>query len=381
MGDKSVKEVNVVGAFDRYNFGDLLFPYILRKSLSGEYNYKYYGLKRNDFRSYGGVKNSSIFLLYFKLLRSNNRSVIVCGGEIVGADWYVLFSHSFRFFKKLMVNYGNKTFKNYFNAFFFLIFKTRYPYVFPDFLVKRHNIYYNSVGGGITNTKFKTEAFLNFKHVKMLSVRSSSLKDSVENVLGDGLSNISYVPDSVMLLSQFYLPVDQDSRYVVFQCNIRFLNQIKEIIHLLIQIKQHFKSKIFLLPLGYAYGHEDDFILTKIKNSNEFSKDEDVVIFQNRNVFKIIDLISNSKFFVGSSLHGIITAMNYSVPYCCIYNSFKLKTYILDWDPDNFDNNLFGDFSMSWTYDNISIFSNKNLNNQRLELINYFNFLNYNLTK
>ena len=52
-------------------------------------------------------------------------------------------------------------------------------------------------------------------------------------------------------------------------------------------------------------------------------------------------LIKNSKCFIGTSLHGIITAMSFGIPYLCINNKQKLKNYIKDWDYKNFQNQPF----------------------------------------
>ena len=53
------------------------------------------------------------------------------------------------------------------------------------------------------------------------------------------------------------------------------------------------------------------------------------------NLEKIMRTIAQSKLFMGTSLHGIITAMSFAVPYVGLNPKIsKLKSYIFTWAPE-----------------------------------------------
>ena len=63
-----MRKYNIVGAFDRHNYGDILFPlihseFIRRHSESAEINY--YSLSESNLESIGGVRTKSIMMLHW----------------------------------------------------------------------------------------------------------------------------------------------------------------------------------------------------------------------------------------------------------------------------------------------------------------------------
>ena len=58
------KTINIIGAFDRYNYGDLLFPIVIekyikenKKDLLEKYDLRYFGLVESDLSSVGNNKS------------------------------------------------------------------------------------------------------------------------------------------------------------------------------------------------------------------------------------------------------------------------------------------------------------------------------------
>ena len=57
------KELIIYGPFDRFNYGDLLFPYMLefafKKLYPNEFSFKNFSLVAVDLRDKGGVKSAN----------------------------------------------------------------------------------------------------------------------------------------------------------------------------------------------------------------------------------------------------------------------------------------------------------------------------------
>ncbi|MCH7396516.1 polysaccharide pyruvyl transferase family protein [Belliella sp. DSM 107340] len=346
MGDVNKKVINVIGAFDRYNYGDLLFPIILRNELGESYNYKFYSIRNYNYEGYGGVRTKSIIRLLFKLLFKRNQTVIIAGGHVIGAGWLILFFHNWKAFRMFFEPKYRKKYDVYFNSIFNKIFRSRYPYVISLPLQRNNQIIYSSVGGTVYSLGRKSELIKNLFGVDLFSVRSSRLYEfGVENNI-----NSKLVPDSAMLISN-YFKKSLAENYLVFQCH----NLSSEIIDVLAEqlfiiANRNVKKKIILLPIGYANGHEDFIALQKLKSHDILCDMQNVVYRKEMSVFGIIKIISGAECFIGTSLHGIITSFTYNVPYLCISSSYKLKEYIKDWDLNNLDKNPF-DFKFIEFYD------------------------------
>lgn len=86
--------------------------------------------------------------------------------------------------------------------------------------------------------------------------------------------------------------------------------------------------KIVLINIGYAPLH-DDFKSHKILNKAFPNK---TILFEDTNIFEIMYLIKNSQIFLGTSLHGNITAMSYNVPHLGFEKINKLKYFLKTWE-------------------------------------------------
>ena len=94
--------------------------------------------------------------------------------------------------------------------------------------------------------------------------------------------------------------------------------------------------EIILCPIGMAPNHEDHKILKEMANASNHFK-----LIIPRNIYEIMYLIAYAKIFVGTSLHGIITAQSYNVPFIALNKKIKkTKEYISTWMPNYTDYNL-----------------------------------------
>src|SRR5690606_24873007 len=91
-----------------------------------------------------------------------------------------------------------------------------------------------------------------------------------------------------------------------------------------------FKEKGFEIicsPIGLAPGHNDNIILKKLCNA-----DKSWHYLEPKTIDDTIYLISKSSLYIGTSLHGAITAFSYNKPFIGLNKKVKkLDSYIQTW--------------------------------------------------
>ena len=346
------KKLFVLGAYDRYNYGDILFAHIITKMLSPYYErIEFYGLVESDLTSVGGFITKSLRELN-NCKENYDINLVVAGGESLTVSWGVLLTYISPFFYRLNLIWRilSKLFgasfpikiKNYISK-LYLGGKSELPFSVSNrdfsFVSK---VFYNSLGGSALKKppKYITKSvFENWRNVDYLSVR--------DNVTYDGLLKnnikVKLVPDSAILMSKFY-PKDvlakniseevleylaTEKSYCFFQVNKSYFAKHRdEIVSQLVLINNRLDIEICLCPIGFAYGHEDDWAL---RNISELLSIEHK-FFETVSIWDIMYLIANSDIYVGTSLHGTITAMSFSKPYVGL-EVIKLENYLNTWAP------------------------------------------------
>ncbi|MFC6099753.1 polysaccharide pyruvyl transferase family protein [Olivibacter domesticus] len=349
-----MNKILIIGAFDRFNYGDLLFPIIIEQQLktySSALDIEYFGIVESDLSSLGGKPTKSIQQFYESCESGTQRAnIIVAGGESIAVTWHSLlvalnkkykiirrYQHHFEKFIDL-----NKFAKNILKG------QTELPFVFnsDDFKSVDHVIF-NSLGGSeIPDSIFKKVKGL---RKKLQQVDYFSVRDKVTKGNMDRLDiPTKLFPDSAILMAKFYpnevletlVSADVKSyveknvgNYVFFQINRNHAkNQEEQIANQLNAIYNQTQTEICLCPIGKASNHNDDEALQKIlpylENTGHF--------FEEVNIWDIMYLIANSKCYIGTSLHGAITAMSYAVPYVGV-NVTKLNSYLNTWGIDGID--------------------------------------------
>ena len=332
--------INILGAYDRHNYGDLLFPVILQELLIKELNNKYviniYSIVESDLSEYGALKTKSLSQLY-KSMENDSTILIVAGGDILTAQWssvLLALKHPAKIFMR-----GGRVTSNLFDrnklARFFLGGKSIFPFVIKksDF-PRLKAVLYNSVGG--TNFHKFSNLFDNSLFGDYLSVRDENIYNNIKKQS----ESVKLVPDSAVVMSEYY-PITnlielvslnvkeftQEKPFVFFQINKTLsLNKVDKIAEVLKAISSEYNLKICLCPIGRAGSHEDHIPLKKIHsllNEESFYIDQPTI-------WDTMFLIASSEIYIGTSLHGAITAMSYNVPYMGIEVT-KLNQYLKTW--------------------------------------------------
>lgn len=343
-----MEKILIIGAFDRYNYGDLLFPLIIEKQLNTygkDFQYQYFGIVESDLSKEGGKPTQSLQAFYEQLShREDKASVIIAGGEALGVTWNSLYAALSTPFQKIHRHHVrlsqfidlNRVAKKLLKG------KTTLPFVFDraDFPgIKK--IVLNSLGGsGLTKALFDRYPFLQHKlqRADYLAVRDGL---TIEN-LRQNKVEAHLFPDSAILMSEFY-PIDQLERsvtkdvadyvkknrgnYVFFQINKKTtLGKESLIAEELDKIYQNDETQICLCPIGKALNHDDHEALKAVQAKLQCPS----TYFDADNIWDIMYLIANAKAYVGTSLHGAITSMSYAVPHVGLVVE-KLDAYLETW--------------------------------------------------
>ena len=338
------KIVHFLSASDRINYGDLLFPLIFKKILNKfDPNIEFinYGIVKSNISYFGALKTYS----YFKLIRNTQKfggNLVVGGGEVFFANWSKLLGFInpiYSYLKKY--NIFNRIEKKY-NISKYLLIRNQVDIPFVPSLIELSDIttkiFYNSVGGNFSGTKSTKRNKIiinNLLEASHVSVRDKRTQKSLDEF--GVYSEIS--PDSALIMSDLF-PVS----YLENVVNKEKLNLPKSYIFLQIGINKAPKNldqfvtsfmneaksnnlSVVLCPIGMAPNHEDHKILDKI-----LSYSEEFMMIIPENVFEIMYMIAKSDVYVGTSLHGLITAQSFNVPFIPLNEKIgKMNAYCKTW--------------------------------------------------
>lgn len=324
----------VYSASDRYNFGDMLYPIVLKELLKknfSDYDIKFFALTSSDLSKDGAIPTQGYKKLQNELKKKSKKILFVAGGDGLFCTKNDLFSHSSsidHILSKITSN-SNLFFKIVQKLFWLFLEKRRkdipeFPFHFKkDFQTK---IIYNSIGGSRFFDKNQTTKFLH--DIDVCSVRSSS----DYNVFAYS-SQTSLAPDFITLLSflfskpdsQFTSPFD---KYIFFQISkSAYLQNKSEVVESLNLIYEKNNIPFILCPIGLAYGHEDFAALKDISSKLRAKH----FLLKQPHVKDTIHLLANATLYIGTSLHGAIVSMSYERPYIGMRFVEKVAKYLDTW--------------------------------------------------
>lgn len=344
-----IKRIRFLSASDRINYGDLLFPLIFKKvleELDNEIIFENYGIVKSDFTHFGALPTKS-----FKKLESEMESgdkIVIGGGEVLFVNWTTLYAFinpwfrsmiKVKIFRKLeqKLQFANKLLSN-----------NRSPFPFAldasDFNLKYLYVYYSSVGGGsllLDDNLLRRKVQKRLEAAKIISLRDIR---SLQYFSKYSSLKAQLIPDSAILMSRIFSKtqlstlVKKDLHFndhLFLQLGInKGPKDVNIFANLIDELSKDLNCRVLLCPIGLAPGHKDDKILSAIKKMKPHF---DYVLPEN--IFEIMYLISNSKFYLGTSLHGAITAMSFMVPAIGLNKKVnKLESYMKTWVDYQYEN-------------------------------------------
>ncbi len=380
---EKLKRLIIIAPNDRYNYGDLLFSHIIKKELGSLYDEIInVATIENDLTQVGGDKVLALSTIY-SLSDDFENHIIIAGGESFFSIWYYCLKYIDGNFASIMEPLSKVLRKvkleNIINSISLLISKlklgatTKYPYTIGKNELKNiDRIFYNSLGGSSLKIENIKENLHILKNVDYISLRDEHSYQMIKN---SGIKDYLY-PDCAIQMSKYYdlrneLQTktsdlinskinEEESNYFVFQINSTLGEKyFEEIVDLINYIYLNHKAKVFLCPVGFALGHEDHIILKKIHN--HINNDSITIFYSNITIWDIMSIIGNSKMYIGTSLHGAITSMSFSVPYIGIMVN-KTINYIKNWGIDS-------DFVTSHSFKHIKVSIDELQRDQTLKLV------------
>lgn len=339
----------IVGAFDRFNYGDLLFPLVIEAQLNTyeqPFDASFFGIVKSDLSALGGKPTEDIRAFYRRCNEGREHTtIIVAGGEAVAVTWSSLllalnstFKRTHRFHHRI-----NKVFDLNALAKKVLHGQTDLPFVFTrsDFNGV-DNVIFNSLGGSeLDPVIFDRYPDLRDKlhRVDYFAVRDEATQ---RNLITQGVQTSLY-PDSAILMSKFYPasilaervspPIGQyvaekRGTYLFFQIknNHAKNNELRIAQQLDAIVEQHPDIHLCFCPIGKALNHDDHLALQRIAPLLKHP----FTVFEEVTIWDIMYLIAHAKAYMGTSLHGAITAMSYAIPYVGVAVP-KLNSYLQTW--------------------------------------------------
>ncbi|MUP44177.1 polysaccharide pyruvyl transferase family protein [Gramella sp. BOM4] len=340
MIGKNKKRIHFLSASDRINYGDLLFPIIIEK-LFDDCNTKIikYGIVESNLSDFGALPTLS-YREFQRNIKKDGGNVIVGGGEVLFVDWGSLYAFINFFYSKVLFRIDRFEAKFNLTRFFLSDGNVKVPFA-PQKKELRSSkeikIIYNAVGGTFKNSRLRNK-WRDFKKslidADYISVRDKRVSNSLKEY---GIESV-ITPDSALIISDLFpfeellgkisFNPDQLKDYIFLQIGKPYTPPNKtEFFQQLKNLSEKLEMEIILCPIGLAPRHEDDIYLTELSQKSEI-----FTFIMPKNIYDIMFLIANSKIYLGTSLHGLITAQSFGVPFIPMDKRvIKVEEYCKTW--------------------------------------------------
>lgn len=351
--EKKPRQVALLGAFDRFNYGDLLFPLIVSNELaqhSPNTAVATHALVSSDFSRYGAIKSNNYRSLCRPGVLKANDVVMFAGGGTIGAKWADMHANLLSATGQRALYYigrilggerVNDVSRIYFGG------KAPFPWVAgPEDFSAPVKVAYNAVGGSeFAHLSLSSQGRIleRLGKATYLSVRDAETKRLL-SAIGDSVA-VNLAPDSAILMSeQFPVPfleskasdalkaIFEAGPYVCFQSNVRYARRnVDNIASTLTKIYEAYGLGALLLPIGRYSGLDDQIalqgVLKKMRTPTEIVSDD-------ASIWEIMLVIAKASFFLGTSLHGNVTSQSFAVPHLGLseIQPNKLDHYLATWD-------------------------------------------------
>ena len=332
--------VRQLGTFDVENYGDLLYPLILRHLIKA--GVQHYSLLPGDAPYAAGFQTEAIGRIFES---QDPLTIIIGGGDIVRTDSELMARHYGRnsrvSHKRLRHSIGVIGWIGYelreklprtdaagFYARRFRARWMRYPAIGP-FIVAAQDlppgsaVSYVSCGVPHEFAPSQIDAVKTaFEQASFVYLRD---EDSAQKLWRAGVTRELHVaPDLAVILSDVFNQADTARRghELLSQLGITKATPVlcfqtqpypgfsqEEILDRLNAYCDRTKSKVVLLPLGYCHG-DHEFLQSLAQRANGRLHYANV-----NSIFDMMALIAASNVFVGTSLHGNITAFSFGIPH------------------------------------------------------------------
>lgn len=335
------------GAFDRHNFGDLLFPHLLAALLPAQ-AFEYTGLVERDLRAFGGHRVSA--------LAARRAQLIHVGGELLTCTaWQAVVMLLDPAEAAIVIaRYDADPTAAAEWATRQLGTARTMPYVVGrDALAPGGKLIFNAVGGvewGLLSASQRDEVKMVLQQADWLSVRDHVTQAALR---AEGL-DAPLSPDPAVMVKQCFGDlIDQHQQqaavkavretfphgYLACQFSADFADDasLDVLAQGLFRASSEAGLGLVLFRAGAAPWHDDPALYEKLQHRLPPGM---VHLFPSLHLWDICALIAASRGMVGSGLHGRIVALAYGLPRVSLMppqqgpRPHKLSAFAETWEPD-----------------------------------------------
>jgi len=335
----SKRRIIIFGAFDRHNFGDMLFAHVVARLLaerSADIEPAFAGSAQRDLRAYGGHAVAALSAHG----RDEPVAVIHAGGELLTCDAWeaaVMLTKP-EDAQACIARYGAHASTRSAWARAALGTHALAPYVIGrETFPRAQSICFNAIGGAALDSRdvaFREEVLTKLRTADAISVRDTQTQATLKRAGIDA----PLVPDPATLTAELFdarIRTHADARrgYLAVQFSADFGDDttLSRIAEQLDRLGESTGLGIALFRAGAAPWHDDIAIYERMAARMRHAA---VRIVDALNIWDICALIANSAGFAGSSLHGRIVAMAYGLPRVTLQHadSVKQHAYVSTWE-------------------------------------------------
>lgn len=347
-----MNDVLLYGAFDRHNYGDLLFPLVMERMLSERFPEKKIviaGLIDSDLTEFNALPTVSIN----KALKQSKSDVtiILAGGDVVSCDWlsaysYLLSDFSFSIFQRIFARFIPNLTEKVIKKIIGLKSDNPFDLTSKD-LTSSMKLVYNSVGATAVSGVNGGPAMALSKALNDANYVTVRDEFSCEHIKRIGGKVNDIYPDSATVMSTIFSEEEINEKtgdkvkslintlkdkYLVFQISSAHSAGLEEeFANNLTSIANEHDLTIVFIAIGNAAGHSDSHGIEKIKR--HLDNNIRVTEYLDGGVFDVMNIIKNSECYCGTSLHGLITSMAFHVPRVGLLPKLrKQRNYMATWD-------------------------------------------------
>lgn len=316
-----------LGAYDRFNYGDLLFPHMIDRVAAGEVRHA--SIAGGDLLGVGGHSTQAIRGL-MKSADGEPAAIIVGGGDVVTASWFAVdwqlrpggFDLAYRVARRTVP-------MRFLNVAAKIVRGSDWdrPFLPPKRLCNRIPVVYHAVGGSnisaLPSDEQKNIAG-DLQGAKLITVRDHVTEAALH---GLGIA-CDLAPDSVAAMALDSPNQDErhEKRHIIIQTSDNWLRHRAESFCGVINHLMRAGYAVSFLPIGLAAGHSD---LTAFQRMSALSPGLGLIEVNNTGDIKAA--ISDASLFIGTSLHGHITAVALGTPCVALKGVSKLEAYVATW--------------------------------------------------
>lgn len=342
----------LIGAYERDNFGDLLFAKIFDRVLN-PYPLVYGSLMGRDLTSIGGDCVVSVEDFLKDKKQNPPLAVIHCGGETITTARQDAVSMDLPSYipepTSEFYRYAQAEISEY-----LIPSKNLFAYLYNHADLGQKNnfpIAFTSLGGSSLNEfagnkKFLSAVALRLQTAKFLSVRDRKTKEYLNRFLG---IEAKLFPDVVSILSRTHMDnVNQATKtasvkrilsngpYILFQANSKIMNnmEIEVLSRELGKIIKENNTALVFQPAGLSAGHDSFEEIKRVASILKNNLKAKVLIQDDRNIWTQVAVIANAACCIGSSLHVRVVATAFARPHISLQNQ-KVTSYAQSWEVDD----------------------------------------------